>query len=116
MKEIRFYRPAEKAIQKWPQPVKVELGAVLTRLAEGQIIGMPDVRSMSVVADGVSEIRIRAATGAYRAFYVNHQNAIVVVFHAFVKKSQKTPLLEIKTGTTRLRQALKDIGGKINGQ
>ena len=67
---------------------------------------MPLSRAMPTVGSGVAEIRIQDATGAYRAFYVTRVADAIVVFHAFVKKTRKTPEREIQLGRKRLKEML----------
>jgi hypothetical protein len=50
------------------------------------------------VAPGVEELRMRAATGAYRAFYLARRTSGILVFHAFTKKTQKTPRWRVHRG------------------
>ncbi len=102
-KNVHFFDPIKRQIHSWPNEVKKELGGVLTRLQKGESIGMPDVRPMPSIAPGVSEIRITDRSGIFRTFYVVRDSHGVLVFHAFKKKSQKTPEHEIKTAQLRLR-------------
>lgn len=51
-------------------------------------------------SDGVYEIRIEIESNIYRIFCCMDGGAIVVLFHAFQKKSQKTPQREIKRAET----------------
>ena len=66
---------------------------------------MPSSRSMTVAA-GVSELRVKSKDGAYRAFYYNASPRGVIVFHAFVKKTQQTPPLELELARKRLKEVL----------
>jgi phage-related protein len=61
---------------------------------------------MPSVARGVSELRVKDATGAYRAFYFVRFAKGVLIFHAFKKKSQATPRSEIVLGKRRLKEML----------
>ena len=61
---------------------------------------------MPSVGPGASELRIRDASGIYRAFYLVKQADSILVFHAFVKKTQKTPERELTVGKKRLREML----------
>jgi phage-related protein len=61
---------------------------------------------MRSVGSGVQEIRVRDAAGIYRAFYVVQSARGVIVFHAFEKRTQKTPRSEIQLGRQRLREIL----------
>jgi phage-related protein len=67
---------------------------------------MPSSRPMPGVAPGVSEIRVKAEDGSFRVFYYTASSRGVLVFHAFVKKTQRTPPLEIDLARKRLRELL----------
>lgn len=107
MLPVEIKGEARREIREWPIVVRQDLGAVLQRLQEREPVGMPDVRAMPSVGKGVLEIRVRDQTSAYRAFLVHVGPKGIVVFHAFAKKSRKTPLREIDLGKRRLR-ALSD--------
>lgn len=108
-KPVRFYEPVRKFVHDWSTEVKKELGAVLTRLQKGESIGMPDVRPMPDIAPGAAEIRVADRRGTFRTFHVTHGRFGILVFHAFVKKSQKTPEREKKTARLRLREFLAEL-------
>lgn len=61
---------------------------------------------MPGVAAGVSELRIQGEDGSYRVFYYTATRQGVLVFHAFVKKTQRTPPLEIELARKRLKELL----------
>jgi phage-related protein len=107
---VRFYGPVKNIIHGWPIEVKKELGSVLTRLQKGESIGMPDVRPMPEINPHVSEIRIPARSGSYRTLYAIRMECEILVFHAFQKKSHKTPEREKKTARIRLSAFIKDLG------
>lgn len=65
-------------------------------------------RPMPSVAPGAYELRVRDAAGIYRAFYLLRLEDRVLVFHAFVKKSAKTPPHEIELGRKRLKDVLDE--------
>jgi phage-related protein len=67
---------------------------------------MPNSRPVPGVAAGVSELRVKGADGNYRAFYYAASSRGVLVFHAFVKKTQRTPPLEIELARKRLKELL----------
>lgn len=106
---VRLYGPIQPVIRSWPAQVKKELGALLTRLQKGESIGMPDVRPMPAVAAGAAEIRIADRAGSYRTFHLIHGDHGILVFHAFTKKSQKTPVREIEVGRARLGRFVRDL-------
>jgi len=53
-------------------------------------------------------LRIRDAGGIQRVFYYLGLSRGILVFHAFVKKTQRTPQSEIKLGRKRLKEMLGD--------
>ena len=106
---VLIHDTAQKEIYSWPIEVKKELGSVLTLIQKGLHIGMPDSRLMPTIGPGVSEIRLKDGSAAYRALYTLQTNIGVLIFHAFKKKTQKTPKKEIKIAKRRLKTFLKEL-------
>jgi phage-related protein len=69
---------------------------------------MPLSRPMASVASGVEELRVKDESGIYRTFYYKKGKLGILIFHAFGKKSQKTPQHEIEIGQKRLREMLNE--------
>ena len=109
LKTVVFHPVALNVIQAWPDPAKREFGATLLRLQRRERIGMPDARPMAVVANGVFEVRVSTHGIAFRAFYFEFSKDQILAFHAFEKKSQKTPKIEIETGKQRLKTILESM-------
>jgi phage-related protein len=106
--EAIFHPAALTAIRSFPKVVKQELGETVLKIQWGATIGMPLSRPMPDVAPGASELRIRDRSGIYRAFYLRRSSTgAVIVFHAFQKKTQKTPRREMELGKKRLREVLQ---------
>jgi len=61
---------------------------------------------MPTVASGVSELRVKGEDGIFRVFYFTATARGVLVFHAFAKKTQRTPPLEIELAKKRLKELL----------
>jgi phage-related protein len=61
---------------------------------------------MPGVAAGVSELRIRGADGIYRVFYYTASADGILVVHAFMKKTQRAPPVEIELARKRLKEFL----------
>ena len=57
--------------------------------------------------DGIYEIRVEVESNIYRIFCCLDDGAVVVLFHGFQKKTQKTPLKEIKRAETIKKDYLK---------
>jgi phage-related protein len=67
----------------------------------GANLCMPHSRAMG---DGLFELRPRGREGCGRVFYCTHADRQVVVLHSFVKKTQETPLDELRTARARLKE------------
>jgi phage-related protein len=67
---------------------------------------MPQSRPMPSVAAGVSELRVLGEHGTYRVFYLVLSSKGILVFHAFVKRTQRTPPAEIRLTQKRLKDLL----------
>lgn len=67
---------------------------------------MPNSRPMPTVAAGASELRVKGDDGICKVFYYTADPAGVLVFHAFVKKTQRTPPREIELARKRLKELL----------
>lgn len=68
-------------------------------------------RSLSVeisIGPGVREIRIRDKSGAFRVIYLATVQDLVLVLHAFQKKSQATAQKDIDLAAKRLRAWRKE--------
>jgi len=68
----------------------------------GPDLGMPHTRAMG---DGLFELRLKAAEGIARVFYCTVVGRRIVFLHAFVKKSDRTPLKELEIARRRLKEA-----------
>ena len=103
---VVFHPKARDAVRRFPKEPRVRLGKDLFRLQMGERIAMPVSRPMPVVGAGVSELRVKGADGIFRVFYYLASLKGVLVFHAFVKKTQRTPPLEIELARKRLKELL----------
>jgi phage-related protein len=101
-KKVIMHHKAKDTISLFPKTVRFELGHLLYLLQTEVVLNMPQARPMSIIALGAYEIRIRAEDGNYRVFYYTKNRYGILVFHAFIKKSQKTPKQEIELGKKRL--------------
>ena len=64
---------------------------------------------MNVVGNGVREIRIRDAAGAFRVLYVAKFEDAVYVLHCFQKKTQRTRKADLDLTGQRYRDLLKEL-------
>lgn len=106
MRPIVFHPKARDVIRRFPKEARNRLGRALFRLQIGEQIGMPSSRPMHGVAAGVAELRVKAEGGIFRVFYYTSSTQSILVFHAFAKKTQRTPPLELELARKRLKELL----------
>lgn len=66
-----------------------------------QALGMPHVKPLE---KGLWELRLTGKDGIGRVLYIASTGKRVIVLHAFVKKTQKTPRKAIDTALRRLKE------------
>jgi phage-related protein len=88
--------------------VRRELGKAIFDLQKGVILSMPLSRSMASIAPGAAELRVRDRSGNFRVLYYSRSARGILVFHAFLKKSQTTPKHEMELGRRRLKELLDE--------
>src|SRR5260221_685104 len=98
MKVAIFHPAARAAIRSFPEDVRRELGKAIYDLQKGELLTMPLSPPMPSIEPGAAELRIRDGTGVYRAFYYTRSPRGILVFHAFVKQTQATPIREVHGG------------------
>jgi phage-related protein len=63
-----------------------------------------DWKPMKTIGEGVREIRVRDASGAFRVVYVATFADAVYVLHAFAKKARRTPKRDLELAASRLNE------------
>ena len=101
-KAIEFLGDSRAAIRAFPESARQRAGFELRRVQMG--LDPTDWRPLSGLGTGLREIRLRDESGAYRIIYVAKLAETVIVLHAFVKKSQKTPASDMKVARQRLAE------------
>ena len=97
MREAIFHDEASETIRGFPKAARAELGWLIDRLQAGDTLVEPMSKPMSAIRAGCHELRYKDETGAYRAFYYLKHERGVLIFHAFKKKTQKTPKKELES-------------------
>lgn len=98
-----YYSPKVAAlIEAWPAGVRASFLRIAATMAEhGPDLGMPHTRAMG---GGLFEVRAKGREGIGRAFYCAVTGQRIVILHAFIKKSEQTPVRELETARARLRE------------
>jgi phage-related protein len=108
VKPIDFHARALEFIRVQATSIRRHIGEALRDLQKGVNLGMPLSRPMPIIAPGVHELRVRGEGTAVRIFYYVRKADAIIVFHAFQKKSQKTPSREIDLARQRLQEVLNE--------
>ncbi|MEK7125310.1 MAG: type II toxin-antitoxin system RelE/ParE family toxin [Patescibacteria group bacterium] len=99
MKKKVFYDDnALKELQTFTESIRDDFDGLVRMLRNEGRLAYPDARK---IGRELFEIRLMDG-GAYRGFYAYVWEEHVVILHFFQKKSQKTPLHNIKTALNRL--------------
>jgi phage-related protein len=67
----------------------------------GSNLGLPHTRAMS---NGLFELRIKGQEGIGRVFYCTLVGQRTLMLHGFIKKSQKTPVKELRIAKRRMAE------------
>ncbi|MDJ0879205.1 MAG: type II toxin-antitoxin system RelE/ParE family toxin [Halieaceae bacterium] len=67
----------------------------------GPALGKPHTAPMG---NGLFEIRARGREGIGRAIFCTHRGREVIILHAFVKKTQRTPIVALETARRRMKE------------
>jgi phage-related protein len=108
VKPIDFHTRALAFIKEQSASIRRQIGEALRDLQKGLTLGMPLSRPMTTIAPGVHEIRVRGDGSTVRVFYYVRRSDAIIVFHAYQKKSKKTPLREINLARKRLKEVLNE--------
>lgn len=107
-KPIEFRGSSLDDLRAFPLPAKREAGHQLDQVQNGQEPG--DWKPVNTVGQGVKEIRIRDAAGAFRVIYVAKFADAIYVLHCFQKKTAKTSKADLDLASKRYRDLLKELG------
>ena len=104
---IEFYSPKVQAgLLEWPAGIAASFAAISQRMVEhGPNLGLPYTRAMG---EGLFEMRARGAEGIGRAFFCTLIGQRIVILHGFIKKSRKTPLVDLRIARKRLKELHRD--------
>lgn len=101
MKPISFHGNSLDDLRQFPLDARREAGYQIDRVQNG--LEPSDWKPMNSVGQGVKEIRIRDADGAFRVIYLAKLADAVHVLHCFQKKSEKTTEADIELARKRFR-------------
>jgi len=102
--EIVYFREdVSDAILAFPPGIQARYLHLTERmLVFGPDLGMPHTRAMG---KGLFELRMKSKEGIGRVFFCTLAGRRIVMLHAFIKKSGKTPANELAIARARLKDA-----------
>jgi len=106
-KPVEFRGSALQDLRAFPEAARREAGYQLDQVQRWR--EPDDWKPMNTVGQGVREIRIRDAAGAFRVLYVAKFDDAVYVLHCFQKKTQKTSKADLNLAAQRYRDLLKEL-------
>jgi phage-related protein len=100
---IRYYSESvRRDIEAWPVGLRARYVRITERMqAFGPHLGMPYTRAMG---EGLFEIRAKGPEGIGRAFFCTTVGHEIVILHAFIEKTERTPRKELDLARRRLRE------------
>ena len=101
-KPLHFVGSSHADLKTFPDEARRDAGFNLDAVQRG--LEPSDWKPMKTVAPGVSELRVRDRTGAYRVIYLATRPEGVYVLHCFQKKTPKTRKSDIELAASRWRQ------------
>ena len=106
LKPVSFIGSSLEDLRAFPLAARREAGHQIDQLQHGQ--APDDWKPMNTVGQGVKEIRIRDAAGAFRVIYIAKFAEAVYVLHCLQKKTEKTSKVDLELATRRYREVLKE--------
>ena len=73
-------------------------------LTEGIRLSMPLSRNLNGIHTGLHELRLKDRNGQVRVFYFIKKNQAIYMLHAFKKKTQELPKVEIEMVLKRIKE------------
>ena len=112
MKKIQFYRsesgncPVEDFLDSLNSKQAQKVAWVLQLIEDIEVIPVQYFKKL-VNTDDIWEVRVQAGNNIFRLLGFCDGERLVILNHAFQKKTQKTPSKEIKLAESRKREYLK---------
>jgi phage-related protein len=99
---VDFYQGVEDAILEMPPKIQARMLKLLELMElHGANLGAPHTAPMG---NGLFEVRAKAKEGIGRALFCYMKHERIYILHAFIKKTQKTPLRDLDLAKARLKE------------
>jgi phage-related protein len=108
MKPIRFVGDSLKRLREFSEDVRQDAGYQPDKVQRGE--QPDDFKPMPSIGKGVEEIRLWDDSGTYRVIYTARLEEVVIVLHAFQKRTRATSKKDIDLARARWTQVMKEQG------
>lgn len=99
---VYYSKNVKETIWTWSTGIRASFIRILERMvSSGPDLGLPYTRAMG---RGLFEIRAKGPEGIGRIFYCVLIDRKIVILHAFIKKTEKTPENELAIARKRLNE------------
>lgn len=101
--QVTFYnKKVEKKTLSFPKGILANFLHIVEMVEEyGPALGKPYTAS---IGDGLFEIRAKGKEGIGRSLFCTIKGREIIIFHSFIKKSQKTPKKDIDLARKRMKE------------
>lgn len=101
--DIFYYNEVlQRSIMNFPAGIQARYIHLTQRmLSFGPNLGMPHTRALG---KGLFELRMKSKEGIGRVFFCTVASQGIMMLHAFIKKSAKTPAKELEISWARLKE------------
>jgi phage-related protein len=101
---IVVLKQCQKEIEEFPIRVREQLSDYLELLAIGEVLLPPSSKSLSSIAKGLHELRMKDASGQFRVIYFMRSKDAIYLILGFKKTTQHIELKVRRTIEQRLKQ------------
>jgi phage-related protein len=103
---VYFSDEVMRVILEFPAGIQARYIHLTERMVVfGPNLGMPHTRALGT---GLFELRMKSPEGIGRVFFGTLPGRQIMMLHAFVKKTPKTPTRELKIARKRLKEVQAD--------
>ena len=96
------YQDVEQFVLKLPVGLSAKYFHLTDLMLEfGADLGMPHTKALS---NGLCELRVKGKEGVARVIYCTKVGQRIIMLHAFIKKTPKTPTKELRKARQRLSE------------
>jgi phage-related protein len=106
MEAVRFLGDSLKRLRELPEDARQDAGYQLDKLQRG--LQPDDFKPMPAIGKGVEEIRLWEDPATFRVIYTARLKEVVVVLHAFQKKTRATSRQDIELAKRRWAELPKE--------